>query len=120
MLWYNYLFDYNRKVTVFGYLRVVFDFVPCPFLLNATIRYHLQGCLEKAKSEEDKRLLKSLIDSFYVNDSTLSIPMVEEAEGLISLSEKVMAEAGGKHFRRTGRHEGDGASASSLRICNLL
>ena len=39
-------------------------------------------------------MLKSLIDSFYVDDLTLSIPTVEEAEGLISLSEKVIGEAG--------------------------
>ena len=39
-------------------------------------------------------MLKSLIDSFYVDDLTLNIPTVEEAEVLISLSEKVTGEAG--------------------------
>ena len=39
-------------------------------------------------------MLKSLIDSFYVDDLTLSIPTMEEVEGLISLSEKVIGEAG--------------------------
>ena len=95
ILWYKNPFDRNRKVAVFRYLRVVFGFVCSPFLLNATIRYHLQRCLEKAQSEKDKVMLKSLIDSFYVDDLTLSIPTVEEAEGLISLSDKVIGEAGG-------------------------
>ena len=39
-------------------------------------------------------MLKYFIDSFHVDDLTLSIPTVEEAEGLISLSEKVLGEAG--------------------------
>ena len=93
ILWYKNPFDCNRKVAVFRFLRVVFGFVCSPFLLNATIRYHLQKCLEKAQSEKDRVMLKSLIDSFYVDDLTLSIPTVEEAEGLISLSEKVIGEA---------------------------
>ena len=94
ILWYKNPFDRNRKVAVFRYLRVVLGFVCSSFLLNATIRYHLQRCLEKAQTEKDKDILKSLIDSFYVDDFTLSIPTVEEAEGLISLSEKVIGEAG--------------------------
>ena len=94
ILWYKNPFDRNRKVAVFEYLRVVFGFVCSPFLLNATIRYHLQWCLETAQSEKDKVMQKSLIDSFYVDDLTLSIPTVEEAERLISLSEKVIGEAG--------------------------
>ena len=39
-------------------------------------------------------MLKSLIDSFYVDDLTLSVPTLEEAEGLIPLSETVIGEAG--------------------------
>ena len=94
ILWYKNPFDNDRQVAVFRYLRVVFGCVCCPFLLNATIRYHLQRCLDKAQSEEDKVMLKSLIDSFYVDDLTLSVPTVEEAEALISLLEKVIREAG--------------------------
>ena len=94
ILWYKNSFTRNRKVAVLRYLRVVFGFVCSLFLLNATIRYHLQRCLEKASNEKDKVMLKSLIDSFYVDDLTLSIPTVEEVEGLISLSEKVIGEAG--------------------------
>ena len=81
-LWYENPFDNNRQVAVLRYLMVVFGFVCSPFLLYATIRYHLQRCLDKAQSEEDKIML-SLIDSFYVDDLTLSVPTVEEAEALI-------------------------------------
>ena len=41
-------------------------------------------------------MLKSLIDSFYVDYLTLSVPTVEEADGLISLPETVIGEAGMK------------------------
>ena len=94
ILWYKNSFDNNRQVAVFRYLRVVFGFVCSLILLNATIRCHLQKCLDTAQSKEGKVMLKSLIDNFFVDDLTLSVPTVEEAEGLISLSETVIGEAG--------------------------
>ena len=93
-LWYKNPFDRNREVEVFRYIRVVFGFVFSPFRLNATIMYHLQRCLEEAQSEDNKVILKSLIESFDVEALTLSLPTAEEAEGLISFSGKAIGEAG--------------------------
>ena len=69
-------------------------FVCSPFLLNATIRVHLKRWLEQAVTEEDRCGLKRLLESFHVDDLTLSVPSDNEAEKLVSISVKVMKDAG--------------------------
>ena len=94
ILWYKDALEGNRIVKVFRYLRVVFGFVCSPFLLNATIRLHLKRWLEQAADGEQRVLLKALIDSFYVDDLTLSLPDANEAESLISVSNQIIGRAG--------------------------
>ena len=94
ILWYDDALQSTRNVRVFRYLRVVFGFVCSPFLLNATIRVHLKRWLEQAVTEEDRCRLKRLLESFYVDDLTLSVPSDNEAEKLVSISVNVMKDAG--------------------------
>ena len=74
ILWYDDALQPTRNETIFRYLRVIFGFVCSPLLLNATIRVHLNRWLEQAVTEEDRCGLKRLLESFYVDDLTLSVP----------------------------------------------
>ena len=94
ILWYKNALGGSRTVKVFRYLRVVFGFICSPFLLNATIRLHLKRWLEQAADVEQRVLFKALIDSFYVDDLTLSLPDANEAESLISVSNQIIGRAG--------------------------
>ena len=94
IVWYKNALGGSRTVKVFRYLRVVFGFVCSPFLLNATIRLHLKRWLEQAADVEQRVLLKALIDSFHVDDLTLSLPDANEAESSISVSNQIIGRAG--------------------------
>ena len=94
ILWYDDALQPTRNVRVFRCLWVVFGFVCSPFLLNATIRVHLKRWLEQTVTEEDRCGLKRLLESFHVDDLTLSVPSDNEVEKLVSISVKVMKDAG--------------------------
>ena len=97
ILWYDDALQQTRNVGVFRYLMVVFEFVCSPFrgALDdpPTIRVQLKRWLEQAVTEEDRCGLKRLLESFYVDDLTLSVPSDNEAEKLVSISVKVMKDA---------------------------
>ncbi|XP_065674130.1 uncharacterized protein LOC136091074 [Hydra vulgaris] len=60
-LWYERISDKEDKLIVYRFLRVVFGLTCCPFLLNATIRHHLNKYLKN-----DKIFIERLIDDLYV------------------------------------------------------
>ena len=41
-LWYNDPFSTEPNIIILRFARVVFDIISSPFLLNATIKYHLE------------------------------------------------------------------------------
>ena len=53
----------ESKIAVYRFCRVVFGLNVSPFLLNATLRYHISRFKDK-----DPEFVRKMIESFYVND----------------------------------------------------
>ena len=79
-LWVNDIDD----VRPLRFTRVVFRVCSSPFLLNSTIRYHLEQYLSS-----HPELIKKLIESFYVGDVVTGASTKEEAFQLYSESKKI-------------------------------
>ena len=53
-LWYDDPFSTEPNIIILRFLRVVFVIISSPFLLNATIKYHLERYLNDAKNFVEK------------------------------------------------------------------
>ena len=62
-LWYGDSFSTEPNIIILCFLRVVFGIISSPFLLNATIKYHLERYLNYAKSFVEK-----FFNNLYVDD----------------------------------------------------
>ena len=62
-LWVNSIEEEDPTIRPLRFTRVVFGVCSSPFLLNSTIRYHLEQYQESYPD-----LVKKLIESFYVDD----------------------------------------------------
>ena len=71
------------------FTRVVFGMSASPFLLNATINYHLERYRDKYSS-----LVDTLLQSMYVDDVTCGATSEDEAFQLYDTSIKLFAEGG--------------------------
>ena len=71
------------------FTRVVFGVTSSPFLLNATIRFHLESFIESHRALVDK-----LLRSFYVDDLVTGADTEEEAFLLYSDAKALMKEGG--------------------------
>ena len=90
----NYLrflwFDVESGETiVYKFLRVVFGLTSSPFLLNATIKHHLNKYIEN-----DKIVVERLKDDMYVDDLVSGTDALGEAKVLYEKSRSIMSEAG--------------------------
>ena len=81
--------DESPKIRHLRFKRVVFGVSSSPFLLNATIRHHL----EKYK-ELHPHLVQLLLDSFYVDDMTTRASSDEEAYSLYAEAKQVLSDGG--------------------------
>ena len=84
--------DVNKKVpnlVTLRFTRVVFGVSSSPFLLNATIKHHL----EKYKDAEAE-FVKMFTRSIYVDDVTCGAKDDDSAFDLYVKSKKIMAEGG--------------------------
>ena len=82
-LWYDDPFSTEPKVIILRVLRVVFGIISSPFLLNATIKYHLERYLNNAKNFD-----------LYVDDSTSGFFNVKEAYDFYLNAKRIMREGG--------------------------
>ena len=71
---------------VYRFKRVCFGISCAPFLLNATIRHHLQSYNESTLAQE-------LQENFYVDDLLLGAASVEDAYSKVVGAKKIMSEA---------------------------
>ena len=69
MIWYENVFAKNPTVKLLRFARVVFGLTSSPFILNGTVRIHLQKYL---RDEHIKAIIQKLIGDLYVDDVTSS------------------------------------------------
>ena len=88
-LWIEDIECETPRITVLRFTRVVFGAASSPFLLNATIRHHIQGY-----QPEDPSLVARFLNSIYVDDLTFGADNVDEAFELYTKSKDRLVEAG--------------------------
>ena len=93
-LWVDDITKADPEVRAFRFTRVVFGVSSSPFLLNATIRYHLKRFLESKQP-----VLRCLLNSTYVDDIVTGADSNEAAFELYSQS-KDMFRQGGFNLRK--------------------
>ncbi|XP_035229049.1 uncharacterized protein LOC118201122 [Stegodyphus dumicola] len=86
-LWWKDL-SRREEIITLRHCRVVFGASPSPFLLEATIAYHLETA-----SDERKHTSCQLKESFYVDNCITSLVTKEEAEKFISEAKELMSAA---------------------------
>ena len=93
-LWIDNISKENPEVVIFWFTRVVFGVSSSPFLLNATIWYHLEAHLENHPF-----IVERLLKSFYVDDVITGAPTEDEAFSLYQMAKEILKE-GGFNLRR--------------------
>ena len=88
-LWVDDTKKSSLTVEEMRFTRVVFGVSTSPFLLNATINYHLERYRDKYSS-----LVDTLLQSMYVDDVTCGATSEDEAFQLYDTSIKLFAEGG--------------------------
>ena len=86
-LWYDLEDD---SLIVFRFLRVVICLTSSPFLLNATIRHHL----EKFSGSQEAKLCETMIRDLYMDDLVTGCDLTEEGKDLYCNSKRLMSGAG--------------------------
>ena len=88
-LWVHSVEEDPPKIRPLRFTRVVFGVSSSPFLLNVTIRHHLERYRE---SHPD--LIQLLLDSFYVDDLTAGADTEEEAHSVYAKAKRILKEGG--------------------------
>lgn len=66
--------DSEGNEIFYRHKRVVFGIISSPFLLGATIEYHVNQGLKECSDKRFKQTLKRLSKSFYVDNCVCSVP----------------------------------------------
>ena len=69
MIWYENVFAQNPTMKILRFVRVVFGLISSPFILNGTVRIHLQKHL---RGEHINEVIQKLIGDLYVDEVTSS------------------------------------------------
>ena len=88
-LWYDFDSGEPDKVVVFRFLRVVMGMTSSPFLLNGTIKHHLEKYLSS-----DKELVERLLSDFYVDDLVSGVESTEKGRQFFVRVAEMVKEAG--------------------------
>ena len=88
-LWIDGGSEEECKVAVFRFLRVVFGITSSPFLLNGTIRHHLERYVDFERS-----FVERFIEDLYVDDLTSGCSTVEEGVEIYNKGKSIMNDAG--------------------------
>ena len=75
-LWFTDIHVINPEAVILRFAPVVFGLTASPFLLNATIKHHLEKYLHLTEFTE---IIQKLILNLYVDDSTNTFNRVEDA-----------------------------------------
>ncbi|XP_064388662.1 uncharacterized protein LOC135336737 [Halichondria panicea] len=93
-IWIDDITKDNPELQVFRFARVVFGVSSSPFLLNATIKFHLEGYLES-----NEGTVRRLLQSTYVDDIVTGAE-TEEAAFDLYVQAKDMFRHGGFNLRK--------------------
>ena len=88
-LWFDDVFSDQPNLVQLRFTRVVFGVSSSPFLLNATIRYHLEQY-----REIQPMLVEKLSKAAYVDDIVTGADNEEEAHQLFTKSKELLKEGG--------------------------
>ena len=86
--------DSGDEMCIWRLTKLPFGANCSPFILNAVLLHHLDGLIENATSEAERTVLALLRDSFYVDDTVVSVPDLGQAEQFKELSVAAMQSAG--------------------------
>jgi len=100
-LWFDNITKERPQVCAFRFARVVFGVSSSPFLLNATIRHHLNKYLSS-----HPELVSSILQSIYVDDILFGADSEEEAFTLYKES-KALLKTGGFNLRKFTTNSGE-------------
>ena len=107
-LWVKDIYQNPPEIQVLRFARVTFGVAPSPFLLNATVRQHV----EKFR-EADPEVVDKLLRSMYVDDVVAGTASITESRLLYENLRDILAK-GGFNLRKFVCSEGeDGLSPSS-------
>ena len=87
-LWYD-LGIHDQLIVIYRFLRVVFGVTSSPFLLNSTIRHHLEKYVESEKDVDER-----LCDDLYVDDQVSGCETPAQGELLYNKSNAIMNDGG--------------------------
>jgi hypothetical protein len=87
-LWYD-LSSKDEEIVIYRFSRVVFGLTSSPFLLNATLRHHLNKYLEQGKT-----IVERIREDLYVDDLVSGSDSVDSAKELHDTSKSIMLEGG--------------------------
>ena len=88
-LWIRDIEEPNPKVTVYRFTRVAFGVSSSPFLLNATLKHHIE-----TYQESDPEFTRKFLSSVYVDDVSLGSWSEESMYELYLKSKTRLSEAG--------------------------
>lgn len=83
--------DKKNELRIMQMCRVVFGVSPSPFLLAATIRYHIQQ-----KESEQPKAVETLRESLYMDDFIVSSREVDDAHTISTAARDILQDAGMK------------------------
>ena len=88
-LWFEDTLADNLKMVIKRFTRAVFGVISSPFILNRTLKSHIESYLS-----EDPEFVKKILASLYVDDLNSGASAVVEAFDLYMKSKSRMKEAG--------------------------
>lgn len=84
--------DKDGNERIFRHRRVVFGINSSPFLLGATLEYHLNRRLQKTDTSCSEQTIQRLLKGFYVDNCVTSVENEEILKNFIQESSLIMAE----------------------------
>ncbi len=88
-LWYKDVNSSEREQVIYRFCRVVFGVTCSPFLLNATLKHHIEKY-----STTYPEVCSKLLNALYVDDVSSGGHTVEETFQLYEIAKKIMKEGG--------------------------
>ena len=98
-LWCPNPSDKDPNIEVYRFCRVVFEVNSSPFLLNATLKHHLQNF-----KDSDSLFVSQMQDSLYVDDMVFSTNTLEAARDMYEKARSRMSSGGFKLRKWLSNH----------------